>query len=47
MKKKNYIVPQVEALPLGPAGILMGSTTPPDDPSSSSTPAPGRRPDLF
>lgn len=43
MKKRNYIIPQVEELPLGPAGILMGSTTPPDDPQSGG--APGR--DLF
>ena len=34
MKKKKYIAPLLEELPLGPAGILMESWNPepPDDP---------------
>lgn len=31
MKKKNYVVPQLEELLIGPAGMLMGSTPLPGD----------------
>ena len=37
MKKKLYIVPQVEDMPMSPMGVLMGSTQNPGEPGSQTS----------